>query len=81
MSIRPIALCFGSALTPRIAVTAHGATYDVTVLADPGGVGPAMLPPPSPIGGDTKITPSIPGLIEGAKRGLRREVYWIRLGA
>ena len=24
---------------------------------------------------------TIPGLIEGAKRGLRREVYWIRLGA
>ena len=23
---------------------------------------------------------NIPGLIEGAKRGLRREVYWIRLG-
>jgi hypothetical protein len=23
----------------------------------------------------------IPGLIEGAKKGLRREVYWIRLGA
>jgi hypothetical protein len=46
MRIRPIALCFGLASTPGFAVTAHGATYDVTVLAAPGGVGPAMLPPP-----------------------------------
>ena len=38
MSIRPIALCFGLALTPGFAVTAH-ATYTVIVLADPGGMG------------------------------------------
>ena len=36
------------ALTPGFAVTAHRAAYDVTVLADPGGVGPAMLPRPRP---------------------------------
>ena len=34
------------ALTPGFAVTDHRAAYDVAVLADPGGVGPAMLPPP-----------------------------------
>jgi hypothetical protein len=45
MSIRPIAICFGLALTLGFAVTAHGATCDVTVRADPGGVGPAKLPP------------------------------------
>ena len=38
MSIRPIALCFGLAVTSGFAVTAH-ATYTVTVLADPGGMG------------------------------------------
>jgi hypothetical protein len=45
MSVRPIALCFGLAVMSGFAITAH-ATYDVTVLADPGGVGPTMLPPP-----------------------------------
>jgi hypothetical protein len=44
MGIRPMALSFGLALTPGFAATAH-ATYGVTVLQDPGGVGPAMLPP------------------------------------
>ncbi len=45
MSIRPMAFCVGLALTPGFAATAH-ATYDVTVLAGPGRVGPAMRPPP-----------------------------------
>ena len=38
MTIRPMALCFGLALTPGFAVTAH-ATYAAIVLADPGGMG------------------------------------------
>src|SRR6516165_9578824 len=38
MSIRPIVLCFGLAVMSGFAVTAH-ATYTVTVLADPGGMG------------------------------------------
>ena len=45
MLIRSMALCFGLAVMSGFAITAH-ATYNVTVLADPGGVGPAMLPPP-----------------------------------
>ena len=45
MRFRPIALCFGLAVMSGFAVAAH-ATYDVTFLADPRGVGPAMLPPP-----------------------------------
>ena len=38
MRIRPMALCFGLALTPGVAVTAH-ATYTPIILADPGGMG------------------------------------------
>jgi hypothetical protein len=39
MSIRPIALSFGLAVMSGFAVTAHAGTYDVTRLADQGGVG------------------------------------------
>ena len=38
MRIRPIALCFGLAVTPGFAVTAHAATYTFTLLQDAGGV-------------------------------------------
>jgi len=68
MSIRPIALCFGLALTPGFAVTAH-ATYDVTVPCGPGRRGPRHASAAAlPIGNDTEIA-RLYGASERLNRG------------